>query len=162
MIIWTVLLLVFAITSMKVNDTLNALGPKQKYAIGADTSALLSADPMAQVGPIQVIARQWSWEFRYPDGVRSSELHLPIQRVNLQLQSDSYVPAFRLKQDIVPGSLISYSLTPTREGRFRLRDAMLAYMSVNQSNVIVESEQASPATRPRPRPHALRPPHRPW
>ena len=153
-IIWTVipLLLVFAIafTSMKVNDTLNALGPKQKYAIGADTGALLSADPMAQVGPIQVIARQWSWEFRYPDGVRSSELHLPIdQRVNLQLQSEDvihsfYVPAFRLKQDIVPGSLISYSLKPTREGRFRLRDAMFsgAYMSVNQSNVIVESEQA--------------------
>ena len=102
------------------------------------------------MGPIQVIARQWSWEFVYPNGVRSSELHLPIdQRVNLQLQSEDvihsfYVPAFRLKQDIVPGSLISYSLTPTRQGRFRLRDAMFsgAYMSVNQSNVIVESEEA--------------------
>ena len=153
-IIWTVipLLLVSAIayTSMKVNDTLNALGPKPKYAIGADTSALISFDPLAQVGPIKVIARQWSWEFRYPNGVRSSELHLPIdQRVNLQLQSEDvihsfFVPAFRLKQDIVPGTLISYSLTPTRQGRFRLRDAMFsgAYMSVNQSNVIVESEEA--------------------
>ena len=124
--------------------------PGSSSGVNRDTSALLSADPMAQVGPIQVIARQWSWEFRYPNGVRSSELHLPIdQRVNLQLQSEDvihsfYVPAFRLKQDIVPGSLISYSLTPTREGRFRLRDAMFsgAYMSVNQSNVIVESEQA--------------------
>jgi cytochrome c oxidase subunit 2 len=104
---------------------------------------------LAQVGPIKVIARQWSWEFQYPNGVRSSELHLPVdQRVNLQLQSEDvihsfYVPAFRLKQDIVPGSLISYSLTPTRQGRFRLRDAMFsgAYMSVNQSNVIVESEE---------------------
>jgi len=153
-IIWTIipLLLVFAIAfySMKVNDTLNALGPKQKYAVGADTRELITADPIAQVGPIQVIARQWSWEFVYPNGVRSSELHLPIdQRINLQLQSEDvihsfYVPAFRLKQDIVPGSLISYSLTPTRQGRFRLRDAMFsgAYMSVNQSNVIVESEEA--------------------
>ena len=54
-IIWTVipLLLVFAIafTSMKVNDTLNALGPKQKYPIGADTNALIQVDPSAQVGP---------------------------------------------------------------------------------------------------------------
>ena len=153
-ITWTVipLLLVFAIAfySMKVNDTLNALGPKQKYAIGADTRELIQADPIAQVGPIQVIARQWSWEFVYPNGVRSSELHLPIdQRANLQLQSEDvihsfYVPAFRLKQDIVPGSLISYSLTPTKEGRFRLRDAMFsgAYMSMNQSNVIVESDEA--------------------
>ena len=88
-----------------------------------------------------VIARQWSWEFIYPNGVRSSELHLPIdQRVNFQLQSQKtfihsfYVPAFRLKQDIIPGSIISYSLTPTRKGRFRLRDAMFsgAYFSVNQ------------------------------
>ena len=82
-----------------------------------------------------MIARQWSWEFRYPDGVRSSELHLPIdQRVNLQLQSEDVIHSFYvLKQDIVPGSLML------------LRDAMFsgAYMSV-QSNVIVESEQAYP------------------
>ena len=182
-ITWTVipLLLVFAIafTSMKVNATLNALGPKQKYPIGADTNALIQVDPSAQVGPIQVIARQWSWEFIYPNGVHSSELHLPIdQRVNLQLQSEDvihsfYVPAFRLKQDIVPGSLISYSLTPTRPGRYRLRDAMFsgAYMSVNQSQrdrrigggVLRLAEahgEASPPTRSRPRSRALRPPHR--
>ena len=55
-----------------------------------------------------------------------------------------FVPAFRLKQDIIPGSIISYSLTPTKQGRFRLRDAMFsgAYFSQNQTDVIVESEQA--------------------
>ena len=101
-----------------------------------------------------MIARQWSWEFIYPNGVRSSELHLPIdQRVNLQLQSEDvihsfYVPAFRLKQDIVPGSLISYSLTPTREGRFRLRDAMFTATGTRSSSstptVTVRSSSASP------------------
>jgi cytochrome c oxidase subunit 2 len=102
------------------------------------------------VGPIDVIARQWSWEFVYPNGVRSSELHLPVdQRVNFRLISEDvlhsfFVPAFRLKQDIIPGSIISYSLTPTKEGRFRLRDAMFsgAYFSQNQTDVIVESDQA--------------------
>ena len=101
------------------------------------------------MGPIEVISRQWSWEFVYPDGVRSSELHLPIDlRANFLLSSEDvihsfYIPAFRLKQDIIPGSVISYSITPTREGRFRLRDAMFsgAYFSQNQTDVIVESEE---------------------
>jgi cytochrome c oxidase subunit 2 len=53
-----------------------------------------------------------------------------------------FVPAFRLKQDIVPGSVISYSITPTRAGRYRLRDSQFsgAYFSQNQTDVVVESE----------------------
>ena len=153
-IIWTIipLVTVFVIASytMNVNMKLQTLGPKHKYAIGTDPTALIDVDPTADVGPIDVIARQWSWEFVYPSGVRSSELHIPLdQRVNLRLISEDvlhsfFVPAFRLKQDIVPGSIISYSLTPTKTGRFRLRDAMFsgAYFSQNQTDVIVESEEA--------------------
>ena len=149
-VIPTVIVFAIAIYSMQVNDKLDALGPKHKYAVGSDPVAVAAVDPRATVGPIDVIARQWSWEFIYPDGVRSSELHLPInQRVNFRLISEDvnhsfYVPAFRLKQDIIPGSVISYSLTPTREGRFRLRDAMFsgAYFSHNQTDVIVESSDS--------------------
>lgn len=149
-VIPTVIVFAIAIYSMQVNDKLDALGPKQKYALGTDPASVAAVDPRATVGPIDVIARQWSWEFIYPDGVRSSELHLPInQRINFRLISEDvnhsfYVPAFRLKQDIIPGSVISYSLTPTREGRFRLRDAMFsgAYFSQNQTDVIVESDEA--------------------
>ena len=153
-IIWTIipLVTVFAIAAytMNVNMKLQTLGPKHKYAIGTDPTTLIAVDPSADIGPIDVIARQWSWEFVYPSGVRSSELHLPVdQRVNLRLISEDvlhsfFVPAFRLKQDIIPGSVISYSLTPTKEGRFRLRDAMFsgAYFSQNQTDVIVESGEA--------------------
>ena len=151
-ITWTIIPLVtvflIATYSMDVNMKLQTLGPKHKYAIGTDPTVLIAKDPKADIGPIDVIARQWSWEFIYPNGVRSSELHLPIdQRVNFRLISEDvihsfFVPAFRLKQDIIPGSIISYSLTPTKEGRFRLRDAMFsgAYFSQNQTNVVVESE----------------------
>ena len=74
---------------------------------------------------------------------------MPInKRSNFRLITEDvihsfYVPAFRLKQDIIPGSVITYSLTPTKEGVFRLRDAMFsgAYFSENQTNVIVESEE---------------------
>lgn len=149
-IIPTVIVFAIAIYSMQVNDKLDALGPKHKYAIGTDPVAVAEVDPRATVGPIDVISRQWSWEFIYPDGTRSSELHLPVdQRVNFRLISEDvnhsfYVPAFRLKQDIIPGSVISYSLTPTKQGRFRLRDAMFsgAYFSQNQTDVIVESEDS--------------------
>ena len=153
-ITWTILplLVVFAIGiySINVNQTLQTLGPKQKYQLGTDPTAGLPADPTSSVGPIDVISRQWSWEFVYPDGVRSSELHLPVgERVNFRLISEDvlhsfYVPAFRLKQDIIPGSVISYSLTPIREGRYRLRDAMFsgAYFSNNQTDVIVESSES--------------------
>ncbi len=53
-----------------------------------------------------------------------------------------YVPAFRLKQDIIPGRAINLNLTPTREGRYRLRDSMYSgtWFSTNQADVVVESE----------------------
>ena len=151
-IVWTIIPLVtvfvIATYTMNVNMKLQNLGPKHKYAIGTDPTLLMEADPIADVGPIDVIARQWSWEFVYPNGVRSSELHLPVdQRVNFRLISEDvlhsfFVPAFRLKQDIIPGSIISYSLTPTKQGRFRLRDAMFsgAYYSQNQTDVLVQPQ----------------------
>jgi len=155
-ITWTVIpfviVMVLAYQAIHVSETLSALGPKAKYdvegGLGAETKERV--DPIKAYGPIQVIARQWNWEFVYPNGVRSSELHLPIdQRANFQLSSEDvihgfYVPAFRLKQDIIPGSVISYSITPTREGRYRLRDSHFsgAYFSQNQTAVVVQSSDA--------------------
>ena len=150
-ILWTIipLLLVLAIAtySTKVNSTLQNLGSKQKFNTDDVPPSLVKNDLSSKNGPIDVISRQWNWEFIYPQGIHSSELHLPInKRVNLRLISKDvihsfYVPAFRLKQDIIPGSVISYSLTPTRTGTYRLRDAMFsgAYFSQNQTNVIVDS-----------------------
>ncbi|WP_115017014.1 cytochrome c oxidase subunit II [Synechococcus sp. UW140] len=155
-IAWTVIpfvvVMALAFYSIHVNEQLASLGPKTKYDLAVDQQpdAVAAADNLKDIGPIRVISRQWSWEFVYPDGVRSSELHLPVsQRANFQLSSEDvlhsfYVPAFRLKQDIIPGSVISYSITPTREGTYRLRDAMFsgAYFSSNQTHVIVESGEA--------------------
>jgi cytochrome c oxidase subunit 2 len=101
-----------------------------------------------EIGPIQVIGRQWSWEFIYPNGVRSSELHLPVDRpiyfrlISMDVLHGFYIPAFRLKQDLIPGSVIDYRLTPSRQGRYRLRDSMFSggYFATNQTDVVVESE----------------------
>ena len=107
-------------------------------------------DPVKKKPPIEVHSRQWAWEFRYPEqNVSSTELHLPVdQRARFKLTSDDvlhgfYIPAFRVKQDIIPGREIDFSLTPIREGRYRLRDSAYSgtYFAANQTNVVVQSEE---------------------
>ena len=153
-IVWTVLplLLVIAIAiySTNINMTLNNLGSKSKYDPQQNSTQYVDNEENIINGPIDVISRQWNWEFIYPEGFSSSELHLPInKKVDFRLISKDvihgfYIPAFRLKQDIIPGSIILYSLTPTRTGIYRLRDSMFsgAYFSENQTNVIVETEES--------------------
>ena len=112
-IVWTVipLLLVIAIAiySTNINSTLKNLGSKSKYDPQKD---LIQNSELGQNifdAPIDVIARQWNWEFLFPEGFSSSELHLPInKKINFRLISKDvlhgfYIPAFRLKQDIIPG-----------------------------------------------------------
>lgn len=59
--------------------------------------------------PVHVTARQWSWLFEYENGKKSELLRVPISRpVKLILTSQDvihslYIPAFRIKEDCVPG-----------------------------------------------------------
>lgn len=66
--------------------------------------------PPPEAMPIYVTAKQWMWEFTYPDGTRAQdELVVPQgQPVRLALSSRDvihsfYVPAFRTKRDALPG-----------------------------------------------------------
>lgn len=58
---------------------------------------------------LNVAAQQWNWEFGYPNGHTDNELHVPANvPVELTMESKDvlhsfYVPAFRVKQDVVPG-----------------------------------------------------------
>ncbi len=102
-------------------------------------------------GTINVVAKQWAWEFHYPyKNVSSTELHLPAnQRIHLALQSEDvlhgfYVPAFRVKQDIIPKQTIDFEFTPTREGTYRLMDSQFSgtYFAAMEANVVVDSPEA--------------------
>jgi cytochrome c oxidase subunit II len=65
--------------------------------------------PPAETIDISVTARKWNWSFTYPNGAESNELHVPVNKpVRLLMRSDDvlhcfFVPAFRAKQDVVPG-----------------------------------------------------------
>ncbi len=76
---------------------------------------------------INVIARKWLWEFQYPDGTTSTnELHVPANRpVRLVMQSEDvihslFVPAFRIKQDVLPNRYTAVWFETTRAGEFQL------------------------------------------
>jgi len=73
---------------------------------------------------VKVVARQWSWLFEYETGMKSNELKVPLGRpVQLSLTSEDvihgfYAPAFRIKQDVVPGMVNSLWFQPTEIGTF--------------------------------------------
>ena len=76
---------------------------------------------------IYVLGRQWMWELRHPEGKREiNELHVPVGRpVRLTMTSQDvihsfYIPAFRIKQDVVPGRYTSLWFQPTKPGRYHL------------------------------------------
>lgn len=83
--------------------------------------------PPADAVPVFVVAKQWMWKLEHKNGRREiDELHVPVGRpVRLVMTSQDvihsfYVPAFRLKQDVVPGRYTSLWFTPTRTGVFHL------------------------------------------
>jgi cytochrome c oxidase subunit 2 len=72
---------------------------------------------------IQVTAKQWVWQFEYPNGTRTvNEIHVPVGKpVKLVMSSEDvihgfYVPSFRLKADVLPNRYTALWFTPTREG----------------------------------------------
>ncbi len=73
---------------------------------------------------VKVIARQWSWLFQYENGIQDTELRVPAGRpVKLLLNSldvihGFYIPAFRIKQDVVPGMTTYLWFQPTQVGTF--------------------------------------------
>ena len=97
---------------------------------------------------IRVTGLQWTWRFEYAEGFTSNELHLPVNRqVVLRMESldvihSFWVPEFRIKQDVLPGRLTEYRVTPILVGNYKVRCAELcgashAYM---ERPVIVSSQ----------------------
>jgi cytochrome c oxidase subunit 2 len=77
--------------------------------------------------PIYVVAKQWMWKAQHPGGqAEINELHLPIDHtVRLILVSQDvihsfFVPAFRVKHDVVPGRYQNLWFKPQKAGVFQL------------------------------------------
>ncbi len=125
----------------------NPMGMESAYAATKEAPIVALTEPVEK---IDVLAKQWAWVFHYPErDITSTELHLPSdRRVRLALQSEDvlhgfYIPAFRLKQDIIPNHAIDFEFTPIRTGQYRLTDSQYSgtYFATMQANVVVESPE---------------------
>ena len=81
----------------------------------------------ADASEIYVLGRQWLWETQHPEGRREiNVLHVPVGKpIKLVLTSvdvihSFYIPAFRLKQDVVPGRYSTMWFEPTKAGTYHL------------------------------------------
>ena len=76
---------------------------------------------------IHIVAKQWMWKAQHPDGrAEIDELHVPLgQPIKLLLTSqdvihDFFVPAFRIKTDVLPGRYMTVWFEASKTGTFRL------------------------------------------
>jgi cytochrome c oxidase subunit 2 len=83
--------------------------------------------PPAGAMEIYVVGKQWMWKVQHMDGQREiNELHVPVGRpVKLIMGSEDvlhsyYIPAFRVKADVIPGRYNVLWFTATKPGTYHL------------------------------------------
>ena len=76
---------------------------------------------------IFVIGKQWMWHIQHPEGVREiNELHVPegvpvkLTMTSEDVIHDFYIPAFRVKKDVIPGRYSSLWFQATKVGTYHL------------------------------------------
>jgi cytochrome c oxidase subunit 2 len=89
---------------------------------------------------IYVVGKQWMWKFQHTTGQREiNELHVPVgQKVKLIMASedvihDVFVPAFRIKADVIPGKYTTEWFEATKPGRYHFFCA--EYCGMNHSGM---------------------------
>ena len=99
---------------------------------------------------IYCVAKQWMWKFEHTEGQREiNELHVPTGRdVRMILTSQDaihsfFVPAFRIKVDVLPGRYTSTWFHATVPGRYHLFCSQ--YCGTNHSAMVGDVVVLDPA-----------------
>lgn len=94
------------------------------FAWGADVYFYQEVPPANSL-QINVIGKQWMWKVQHQEGNSEiNEIHVPVNRaVKLTLASEDvihslFIPAFRVKQDVVPGRFLTEWFKPDRIGTY--------------------------------------------
>ncbi len=76
---------------------------------------------------VYVVAKQWMWKFQHPEGQREiNELHIPVNRpvrvimISQDVIHSFFVPAFRVKQDVLPNRYTTAWFQATQPGEYHL------------------------------------------
>jgi cytochrome c oxidase subunit 2 len=96
------------------------------FAWGANVYWTIERPP-SDAMEISVVGKQWMWKMEHPEGNREiDELHVPLGRnIKLTLASQDvihsfFLPAFRIKQDVVPGRYSTLWFKADKLGVFHL------------------------------------------
>lgn len=82
--------------------------------------------PPRNANEIQVTGQKWKWLFTYPNGLIASDLHVPVgEATRLTMRSEDvihslYIPAMRIKLDVVPGRYSKMWFTPLAVGQHQI------------------------------------------
>jgi cytochrome c oxidase subunit 2 len=104
-----------------------------------------TAPPDAMV--VKVTARQWSWTFDYENGKETTVLKVPVRKpIKLLITSTDvlhslYIPAYRIKEDAVPGRETHLWFLPDELGSYDL--FCTEYCGVGHSDMISKVEVMS-------------------
>lgn len=95
------------------------------FVVGFTTFVTMASEPQNPY-EIRVVGKMWVWSFQYPNGYIDDVLHVPVdQPVKLIMSSDDvihsvFIPAFRVKRDVIPGRYTSLWFEATEVGTFDL------------------------------------------
>ena len=96
------------------------------FAFGAQAYLYLYQPPKSDI-ELYVVGKQWMWKIQYPGGQREIDsLHVPLGKtVRLLLGSEDvihsfYIPAFRVKHDVVPGTFETLWFKADKLGDYQL------------------------------------------
>ncbi len=119
------------------------------FAWGAEIFFRITHPP-ANSMQMYVVGKQWMWKIQHPEGRREiNELHVPVGRpVKLLMTSedvihDFFIPAFRVKQDVVPGRYTALWFEATQVGEYHLFCAQ--YCGTKHSGMIGSVHVLEPA-----------------
>jgi len=97
--------------------------------------------PPAAALEVFVVGKQWMWHIQHAEGPREiNELHVPVGRpIKLTMTSedvihDFFVPAFRVKHDVIPGQYYSIWFQATKIGKYHFFCAQ--YCGAQHSSMI--------------------------
>ncbi|HEX7892942.1 MAG TPA: cytochrome c oxidase subunit II [Terriglobales bacterium] len=83
--------------------------------------------PPQDATDVYVVGKQWMWKIQHPGGQREiNELHVPVNKdIKLVMTSQDvihsfFIPAFRVKQDVLPGRYTTLWFRATQTGTYHL------------------------------------------
>src|ERR1041385_8019820 len=97
---------------------------KEKHPIAAD---IHGSNVLEVTWSIIAFGKQWMWKFQHTEGQREiNQLHVPLGRdvmltmISQDVIHDVFIPAFRVKQDVLPGRYTTLWFRPIKPGTYHL------------------------------------------